>query len=113
VAQAKVQRVGQRGENFARRYRKQLLPEASGDDAVSQIGEAVDDENPHAEEVPLQAVLRPFADHDGIGKAQKAEQNVVVVDLPTAADHDEDGNRIDPVHDAERQWMHACPPACS
>jgi len=53
----------------------------------------------------LQSVLRPFADDDGIGKAQKAEQDVVVVDLPTAADHDEDRERIDPMHDAHRQWM--------
>jgi hypothetical protein len=34
-----------------------------------------------AEEMPLQPVLRPFVDYDGIGKAQKAEQDVVVVDL--------------------------------
>jgi hypothetical protein len=36
------------------------------------------------------------------GNRKKAEQNVVVVDLPAAADHDENGNRIDPMHDAER-----------
>src|SRR5262249_44334529 len=55
--------------------------------------------------MPLQPVLRPFADHAGIGKTQKAEQNVVVVDLPAAADHDEDRQRIDPMHDAHRHWM--------
>ena len=57
--------------------------------------------------MPLQPVLRPFADHDGIGKPQKAEQNVVVVDLPAAADHDEDRERIDPMHDPQRQRMQA------
>ena len=37
---------------------------------VSRIGEAVEHENPHTEEVPLQAVLRRFADHDELGKVQ-------------------------------------------
>jgi hypothetical protein len=81
------------------------LPKTPGDDAVAEIGNAVENENPHAEEMPLQPVLRPFADHDGVGKTQEGKQNVVVVDLPAATDHDENGDRIDPMHDAQRQRM--------
>ena len=55
--------------------------------------------------MPLQAVLRPFADHDHIGEMQPAKDHIVVVDLPSAADHDENGERVDPMHDAHRQRM--------
>src|ERR1700751_1482174 len=107
MAQTKPQRLADGDENLARRNRKKLLPKAAADDAVTEVGDAVEHKDPHAEEMPLQSVLRPFADHDGIGKTQKAEQNVVVVDLPAAADHDEDRQRIDPVHDAHWQRMQA------
>src|SRR5262249_56741697 len=107
MAQTNPQRLAHRHEYLARRNRKQLLPKPAADEAVTEVGDAIEHENPHAEEMPLQPVLRPFADHDGIGKPQKAEQNVVVIDLPAAADHDENGDSIDPMHDAERQWMEA------
>src|ERR1700741_3580099 len=113
MTQAKTQGFAYCDENLARRNRKQLLPKPPADDAVRKVGDAIEHENPHAEEMPLQPVLRPFADHDDIGKPKKAEKDVIVVDLPAAADHDENGNRIDPMHDAERQWMHASPPTCS
>src|SRR6516165_2499898 len=50
MAQAKSQRFAYRDENFARRNRKQFLPKTPGDDAVAEIGNAVENENPHAEE---------------------------------------------------------------
>ena len=79
-----------------------LLALARGD-AVSQIGNAVEHENPHLEEMPLQSVLRPPADDYGIGKIQKADNRVVIVDSPATADHDENGDRVDPMpmHDAQ------------
>src|SRR6516162_7993855 len=83
------------------------MPKATGDDAVTEVRDAIEHKDPHAEEMPLQSVLRPFANHDGIGKAQKAKQDVVVVNLPAAADHDEDRERIDPMHDAHWPWMQA------
>src|SRR5262249_53490407 len=58
MAQAKLQCFAYRDENFARRNRKQFLPKTPGDDAVAEIGAAIEDENPHAEEMPLQSVLR-------------------------------------------------------
>ena len=59
----------------------------------------VENEYPHSEEVPLQAVLRPFANHQKVGKMQSAEQNIVVVNPVAAADHAENGRCIDPMHD--------------
>ena len=38
-----------------------------------------------------------------LGKVQPAEQDLVVVDLPAARDHDDHRDGIGPVHDAERQ----------
>ena len=38
---------------------------------------------------------------------RKTEQNVVVVNLPAAADHDENGGGVDPMHDPQRQRMQA------
>src|SRR5262249_60649705 len=95
MAQTKPQRLAHRHEHLARGNRKQLLPKPVADDAVTEESDAIEHKNPHAEEMPLQSVLRPFADHDGIGKPQKAEQNVVVIDLPAAADHYENGDSID------------------
>src|SRR5580658_2334866 len=102
MAETEVQRIVDRGEKLAERYGKQLFSESPGDDAVSQVGNAVEHENPHSKEMPLQAVLRPYANHDGVGKMQPAENYIVVIDLPAAADHDENGDRIDPMHDAQR-----------
>src|SRR6516164_2758973 len=103
MAQVQAQRVADGCDNLAQRYGKQLLPEPSAGDAVSQIDQAVNDENPHSEEMPLQAVLRPSADHQEIGEAQPAEQNIVVVDPPAAPDHDENRNRVNPMHDAHAE----------
>jgi hypothetical protein len=41
----------------------------------------------------------PFANHQKVGEMQPAEQNIVVVNPPAATDHDENGRRIDPMHD--------------
>src|SRR5215469_5909579 len=105
MAQTKSQRFADCHETLARRNRKQLLPKAAADDAVAEVRNSIEHEYPHAEEMPLQPVLRPFADHDGVGKAQEAEKNVVVVNLPAAPDHDENGGGVDPMHDPQRQRM--------
>ena len=85
--------------------RQQHAAETPGHKPIGEIGEAVEDENPHAEEVPLQPVLRPFADGEVFGEMQPTEDDLVVVNLPAAADHDENGDRVGPVHDAQRQRM--------
>ena len=107
MRETKPQRVADRRHEFTHRDRKQLSAEAAGRQSVSQIGQPVEHENPHAEEMPLQPVLRPFADDEAVGKMQQAEDHVVVIDLPAAADHDEYRHRIDPMHDAKRQRVEA------
>src|SRR6516162_1856832 len=96
MAQTKPQRFADFHENLARRNRKQFLPKAPAADPVTKISDPIEHKDPHSEEMPLQPVLRPFADHDAVRKAQETENDVVVVDLPAAADHDEDRERIDP-----------------
>jgi len=105
VAETKAQRVGDRGDDFTHRNRKQLLPKSPRDNAVGHIDDTVDHENPHAKKVPLQAVLRPFANHQEVGKMQPAEKNIIVINPPAATDHDENRQRVDPMHDAQGQRM--------
>ena len=107
VAELEAERVADGREYLAYRDRKQLSPKAAGCDPESEISEAVEHEYPHAEEMPLQAVLRPFSDYEAVGKMQEAEDDVVVIDLPAAADHDENSDGIGPMHDPERQWVQA------
>jgi hypothetical protein len=55
--------------------------------------------------MPLQCALRLAADRDPVRKMQPAEQDFVVINFPSAADHDDHRKRVDPMHDAHRQWM--------
>src|SRR5204862_4472808 len=74
-------------------------------DSVEEIGQSVDHQNPHGEEMPLQRALRLAADRDPFGKMQPAEHHFVVVNFPSAADHDEHGNGVGPMHDPQWKWM--------
>ena len=105
VLEAEAQRVANIGEQRARVDRKQHAAEAAGREAVDDVGQPVERQDPHAEEMPLQRALRLAADGHPIGKMQPAEHHLVLVDLPAAADHDEHGQRVGPMHDAERQRM--------
>jgi hypothetical protein len=102
VGEVQPQRVAHIGDEVGQPDRQQHAVEPPGDEAVGQVGEAVEKQDPHAEEVPLQAVLRPRAERDGVGEMQPAEDHLVVVDLPAAVDHDEHRDRVGPVHDADR-----------
>ena len=105
MAETKGESAAHGGDQLAQADRKKLAPETSGGDSVEQVGKPIERYDPHAEKMPLQAVLRPFAERDRIGKPQPAENNVVVINLPSAHDHDDHGECIDPVHDAHRQGM--------
>ena len=93
------------GDELAPADREQHASEAPGGEAISEIGEPIYRQDPHAEEMPLQAMLGPVADGDGVGKMQPAEDHLVIVDFPAAADHHDHGRRIDPMHDTDRQRM--------
>src|SRR6266852_4226055 len=55
--------------------------------------------------MPLQAVLRPFANGEKFWKMQPTKNDFVVVYFPAATNHDEKGRRIGPMHDSDRQRM--------
>jgi hypothetical protein len=104
-AWAQVQGVADVGDEIAQPDRQQHAAEAAGGEAVGHIADPVEDQDPHAEEMPLQPVLRPRAGRDRIRKTEPAEQHVVVIDLPSARDHDEHRDRVGPMHDPDRQRM--------
>jgi hypothetical protein len=59
--------------------------------------------------VPLQPVLRPGPERNSIGKTQPTENDIVVVNLPSAHDHDDHGDCIDPMHYPNWQRMQPQP----
>ncbi len=105
MLQVKSQRVTDIGDQRARIDRQQHAPKASGRETIADVKDPVDRKNPHAEKMPLQRALRLAADGHPVGKMQPSEQHFVFIDLPPAADHDEHGERVGPMHDAQRQGM--------
>ncbi len=102
--------------NRRRPYGKEALAEVSGSDAIDEIDDAVDRQEPHGREVPLQcagkSILVMEIDRAVDGAAQrrpdrKAEQEdrVGIVDAPAAHDHDDDGERIEPMGDPHREGV--------
>ena len=83
MAEMQAHGVADGGDDLARTDRQQHAAQAAGDDAVGQIGEPVDDHDPHAEEMPLQrAALAGIAvkaegdvgiaaERDGAGKSSQ------------------------------------------
>src|SRR4051794_25252244 len=101
--------VAQVGNDRAWPNRQKLAPKPAAEKSVAEIEEAVEHQNPHRKEMPLQGVLGPDPDHHPLRKMQPAEQYFVVVDFPAAADQDDNGCRVDPMHDAQRQRMQLAP----
>ena len=109
MREAEAQRLADLGKDFARANRKELAAEAAREESISNVDQPVHHQDPHGEEMPLQRTLRLASDRDPLRKMQPAEQHFVIVDLPSAADHEDHRKRVDPVHDAHRQGMQ--PPA--
>ena len=93
------------GDSSAQPYRIQHAPETARLHSVDEIDQAIEHQDPHGEEMPLQGAFVLAADRDPIGEVKSAEQDLVVVNLPAAADHDDHRNGIGPMHDAHRQRM--------
>ena len=55
--------------------------------------------------MPLEAMLGEFPDGDAFRKMQPSKNNVIIVDLPAATDHDEHRDGINPVRDPDRRRM--------
>ena len=105
VREVETQGVAHGGNELAQADRQQHAAKAAADEPVDQIGNSVDRQDPHPEKMPLQRALRLAADGDPVREMQPAEQHLIVIDLPPAADHDDHGDGVGPMHDAQRQRM--------
>src|SRR5882757_6399229 len=83
---------------------------------VGEVNDQADKEQPHGREMPLQRAsealfIVPVLRNLGLTaqchpyRKRKAEQRLLVVDTPPAADHYEDCDRIEPVSDPHYQRM--------
>src|SRR5215204_7357444 len=105
VLQAKMQSVTNVGDQLPIADRKQHSPEATGRNSINDISQSVKHQNPHTEKMPLQRPLLLATDGDPVRKVKTAEQHFVVVDFPSAPDHDDQRGGIRPMHDPQRQRM--------
>ena len=103
----------QRGEDRVHQLgqpdRQQPLAQAPAREAVGQIGQPVENEEPHACEMPVEAPGRPVAEPDELAEMETADDHVIVVDTPTRSDHDQHHHGVDPMHDPDGQWMETAP----
>src|SRR5208283_1928894 len=95
-----------------RPYSLQISPKVAGDEAIEEIGDAIGDEEPHRQEMPRQRAGEPSA-YRQVGRKAEVEERRRVVNAPTAADHDEDGEGVDPMRDPHEEPMAARLPAPS
>src|SRR5919204_5656345 len=104
VREPAAQRLTDIVQHGARRDRQQLAAEMAGENSVGEIDEPIQREEPHAGEVPLQRAGKPAAQRD-LRREFEAEERRGVVDLPTAPDHDEHGEHVQPMGDAYGERM--------
>src|SRR5262249_48440981 len=76
--------------------RQKLLPEVPTRQSDCHIYGTIDEEQPHGREMPEQPAGEPSTKCDRLWKG-KAKQRRSVVDLPTRSNHDQRGQRIDPM----------------
>src|SRR5271168_4018058 len=74
--------------HLGRTDRQQLLAEASAGEAIGQVDQPVDDEEPHACEVPVEAPGCPIAKSPEGTEMEPTDDYVIIVDTPTRRNHD-------------------------
>ncbi len=99
VRQLSAQRLQHVMEYRARRDRQELPPEMAGNDTVSHVDDAVQNQQPHGGEMPLQCARKPAAEGELARNPERKERRRIV-DAPAARHHDEDRKRVDPVRNA-------------
>jgi hypothetical protein len=99
-----MQQIGEFMQDRVQGEGEETAPVVAGEDTIQHIGQAVDDQQPHRGEVPLQRSREPAAQSQ-VGRKGKGEQRRGVVDAPAAEDHDEYRNDVNPVADAHNQGM--------
>ena len=103
VRDLEMQRVDDGLHHLGWPDRQQLLAQAPGREAVDQIDQPVESEEPHAGEMPVEAPGRPVTEPPERAEMEAADDHVVVVDAPTRRDHDQHDHGVDPVHDPDGQ----------
>src|SRR5262245_25430408 len=104
-------------QHLPRPDRREGAPEVTREDAVDQIDNKADEQEPHCKEMPEQragksvivmdalgALVAAIADGEP-GRKSKAEQRLLIVDLPSAADQDDDPERPGPMRVAHSTRM--------
>jgi len=81
------------------RDREKAPLQAPAEQVAGQVDEAVDGQEPHRREVPLQGAAQPTAEGDAFGKTEIVKRGSVV-DAPTTGDHDQHGECVEPVGQA-------------
>src|SRR5580658_1597230 len=107
VRDLEVQCVDDGLHHLGRTDRQQLFAEASAGEAIDQVDQPVDDEEPHACEVPVEAPGCPIAKTPEGTEIEPTDDYVIIVDAPTRCDHDQHDHGVDPVHDPERPRVQA------
>ena len=82
VRDLEVQRIDDGLHDLGRPDRQQLLAQSSSREAVDQVDQPVDGEEPHAGEMPVEAPGRPVAEPPELAEMEAADDHVVVVDAP-------------------------------
>ncbi|KOT10965.1 hypothetical protein DM77_2837 [Burkholderia mallei] len=97
VRQPPAQRVAQVARNARRAQRQELARETPGGDAHRQIEHAVEKQQPHRREVPLQRAAEPAAERRAARKHEARVDRRSVVDPPARQRHRHRGERVEPV----------------
>jgi hypothetical protein len=96
--------------------REQDAAEMPRENSIREIDAAIDREQPHAGEMPLQGAGKPVlvvnvdrafvaAPERDLDRERKRQDRIGIVDAPAAHDHDDHGDRVEPVRDPHGQGM--------
>ncbi|MNG10417.1 hypothetical protein D3C84_938820 [compost metagenome] len=81
------------------RNREETSLQAPAEQVEGQVDQAVDRQEPHRREMPLQRACQPAAEGDRIGKTEIVDRRGVV-DAPTAGDHHQHRQGVEPMGQA-------------
>src|SRR5215831_21002116 len=91
-------------DHIARTDWQELAAEAACGNAERNVDNAIDHDDPHCGEMPEQCPGKPAAKGNLLGELE-VEQRRGVVNLPAGTNHDQDGQRVDPMANAHPARM--------
>src|SRR5215831_116458 len=93
-------------------WNKKYLPIIAAEQLVAEVEQSSGDVDPHEGQVPLQCAAEPSADRKGLRPIDQivlrnlgAEARERTEDLQAASDHYEERDRVDPMTQADDEWM--------